>query len=225
MRFKLLLLFTLIFGSLSSQAQEYLKMIDAGTFKVQEIIDNAEAYFANRDKGRGTGYKQFKRWEYNALRMVKDNGYLPTTEERLNELERWNAYLNNTSESRAVLPDNWEELGPLEWNATSGWNPGVGRITGLAIDEGDINHMIIGANTGGVWRTADGAQTWTPMSDYFSNLSVYSVAIDPTDSDTYFFGSSNGKIFKSTDAGATWNLLGTIGNSIVNKILINPTNT
>ncbi len=225
MRFKLLLLFTLIFGSLSSQAQEYLKMIDAGTFKVQEIIDNAEAYFANRDKGRGTGYKQFKRWEYNALRMVKDNGYLPTTDERLNELERWNAYLNDTAGSRAVLPDNWEELGPLDWNATSGWNPGVGRITGLAIDEGDINHMIIGANTGGVWRTTDGAQTWTPMSDYFSNLSVYSVAIDPTDSDTYFFGSSNGKIFKSTDAGATWNLLGTIGNSIVNKILINPTNT
>lgn len=225
MRFKLLLLFTLIFGSLSTQAQEYLKMIDAGTFKVQEIIDNAEAYFANRDKGRGTGYKQFKRWEYNALRMVKDNGYLPTTEERLNELERWNAYLNNTAGSRAVLPDNWEELGPLEWNATSGWNPGVGRITGLAIDEGDINHMIIGANTGGVWRTTDGAQTWTPMSDYFSNLSVYSVTIDPTNPDTYFFGSSNGKIFKSTDAGATWNLLGTIGNSIVNKILINPTNT
>lgn len=225
MRFKLLLLITLIFGSLSTQAQEYLKMIDAGTFKVQEIIDNAEAYFANRDKGRGTGYKQFKRWEYNALRMVKDNGYLPTTDERLNELERWNAYLNNTAGSRAVLPDNWEELGPLEWNATSGWNPGVGRITGLAIDEGDINHMIIGANTGGVWRTTDGAQTWTPMSDYFSNLSVYSVTIDPTNPDTYFFGSSNGKIFKSTDAGATWNLLGTIGNSIVNKILINPTNT
>lgn len=225
MRFKLLLLFTLIFGSLTGQAQEYLKMIDAGTFKVQEIIDNAEAYFANKDKGRGTGYKQFKRWEYNALRMVKNNGYLPTTEERLNELERWNAYLNTTAGNRAVLPDNWEEMGPLEWNATSGWNPGVGRITGLAIDEGDINHMIIGANTGGVWRTTDGAQTWTPMSDYFSNLSVYSVAIDPTNSDTYFFGSTNGNIFKSTDAGATWNLLGTIGNSIVNKILINPTNT
>lgn len=225
MRFKLLLIITLFFGSFASQAQEYLKMIDAGTFKVQEIIDNAEAYFANKDKGRGTGYKQFKRWEYNALRMVKEDGYLSTTEEQLNELERWNAYLNNTAGSRAVLADNWEELGPLEWNATSGWNPGVGRITGLAIDGGNINHMIIGANTGGVWKTTDGAQNWTPMSDYFSNLSVYSVAIDPSNSNTYFFGSTGGKIFKSIDAGATWNLLGTIGNSIVNKILINPTNT
>ncbi|QQX75589.1 MULTISPECIES: T9SS type A sorting domain-containing protein [Aequorivita] len=224
MRFKLLLFFTLFFGSFVVQAQEYLQMIDAGTYKVQEIIDSAEAYFANRDKGRGTGYKQFKRWEYNALRMMNENGYLPSVEERLTELEQWNAYLNATAASRSVLNDNWQELGPTDWNATSGWNPGVGRITGLAIEEGNENHMIIGANTGGVWRTIDGAQTWTPLCDYFSNLSVYSVAIDPLDSDTYFFGSTNGRIFKSTDAGATWNLLGTIGNSIVNKILINPSN-
>lgn len=225
MRFKLLLLFTLFCGSFVVQAQEYLEMIDAGTYKVQEIIDSAEAYFADKDKGRGSGYKQFKRWEYNALRRVKEDGYLPTTEERLDELQQWNAYLNETASSRRVLPDNWQELGPTSWNATSGWNPGVGRITGLAIDEGDANHMIVGANTGGVWRTTDGAQTWTPLSDYFSNLSVYSVAIDPTDSDTYFFGSNSGKIFKSTDAGATWNVLGTIGSSRVNKIVINPSNT
>ncbi len=225
MRFNLLLLISLFFGSFASQAQEYLQMIDSGTYKVQEIIDNAEAYFENRDKGRGTGYKQFKRWEYNAIRRVKEDGYLPSAQERLDELDRWNAYLNSTAQNRGVLEDNWEELGPTSWNATSGWNPGVGRITGLAIDEADADHMIVGANTGGVWSTTDGAQTWTPLSDNFSNLSVYSVAMDPSDSDTYFFGSTNGNIFKSTDAGATWNLLGTIGNSDVNKILINPTDT
>ncbi|MCB0466179.1 MAG: hypothetical protein KDC78_10990, partial [Aequorivita sp.] len=235
MRFKLLLLFTLIFSSFASQAQEYLRMIDAGTYKVQDIIDSAEAYFQamgieplaeeGEEQEEAQEYFQFKRWEYNAIRMVKDNGYLPTTEERLNELQQWNAYLNNTAQNRIVLPDNWQELGPQDWNATSGWNPGVGRITGLAIDEGDINHMIIGANTGGVWRTTDGAQTWTPLCDYFSNLEVYSVAIDPTNSNTYFFGSTGGNIFKSTDAGATWNLLGQTGSSIVNKILINPSNT
>lgn len=227
MRFKLLLFFALIFGAFvgHSQSREYLQMIDAGTYKVQEVIDNAEAYFDGKDKGRGTGYKQFKRWEYNALRMVKANGYLPSAEERITELERWNAHLNNTAQNRAALEDNWEELGPKSWNATSGWNPGVGRITGLSIEEGNPEHMIIGANTGGVWKTTDGAQTWTPLNDYFSNLSVYSVTIDPEDPNNYFFGSTSGKIFKSTDAGATWNLLGTIGNSIVNKIVINPEDT
>ena len=225
MRFKLLLLIALFFGSFAGQAQEYLRMIDAGTYKVQDIIDNAEAYFAGKDKGRGTGYKQFKRWEYNAERMVREDGYLLTNEERMNELQRWEAYLNNSAQNRMVLPDNWQEMGPTSFNATSSWSPGVGRITSAAIDQNDENHIIVGANTGGIWKTTDGAQNWTPLTDYFSNLNVYSVALDPANSNTYFFGANNGDIFKSTDAGATWNLLATIGNSVVNKIVIHPTDS
>lgn len=225
MRFKLLLLLGIFFGSFSGQAQEYLQMIDAGTYKVQDVIESAETYFANRDKGRGTGYKPYKRWEYNALRLINEDGYLPTLANNVAELERWNAYVNETASNRAVLQDNWEDLGPTYWNATSGWNPGVGRITGMDIEKGNENHIIIGAETGGVWRTIDGAQTWSHLTDYFSHLSVYSVVIHPDNANTYFFGSSAGNIFKSTDSGATWSLLATIGNSIVNRILINPDNT
>ncbi len=221
----LLSLFCFFLISSSGHAQEYRKMIDAGTYTVQEIIENAEAYFEHRDKGRGTGYKPYKRWEYNALRLRNDEGFLPDIEQRLSELQRWNAHVNETTASRAVLPDSWQDLGPSYWNATSGWNPGVGRITGLAFEEGNSDHMIIGANTGGVWRTIDGGLTWAHLTDYFSHLAVYSVVIDPTDPNTYIFGSTGGNIFKSTDSGATWELLGTAGNSLINRILINPVNT
>ena len=215
-------LFLLIF---TANSQEYLQMIDAGIYPVQEIIDSAEAYFEGKDKGRGSGYKQFKRWEYNALRMVKEDGFLPTITENLTEFERYNAYLNETAGSRQSLTDNWEELGPTNWNATTSWNPGIGRITGIAIDENDSDHIIVGANTGGVWKTTDGGLNWTPLNDFFSNLYVYAVAIDPSNPDTYFSGSSSGIIFKSTDAGATWNLLADMSNSLINKIVIHPTNS
>lgn len=211
-------------ASFYGQAQEYLRMIDNGNYPVEEVINSAEAYFENRDKGRGTGYKPYKRWEYNALRMVKEDGRLPNIEERLSELEQWNSHLNETAGSRRVLPDSWQDLGPSSWNATSSWSPGVGRITALAFENGNIDHMIIGANTGGVWRSTDGAQNWTHLTDYFSHLSVYSVAIHPLDSNIYFFGSHGGNIFKSMDSGATWHPVGVIGNSLVNKILIHPTN-
>lgn len=49
-------------------------MIDSGQFTVKEIQDRAEVYFENKDKGRGTGYKSYKRWEYDALRMQDESG-------------------------------------------------------------------------------------------------------------------------------------------------------
>lgn len=224
MKIKLLLIACVV-AVFSVQSQEYLKMIDEGTYSVAEVVDAAEAYFEGKDKGRGTGYKQFKRWEYMALRLMNENGYLPSVTERMSELQNYNAYLNATADDRQVLADNWQELGPLDWNVTSGWNPGVGRITALAVDPANSDIIIIGANTGGVWKTTDGGQNWTPLNDNFVNLRVFSVAIDPVDSDVYYFGSSSGLIFKSDDAGATFTQLADISNSLVNKILINPNDT
>lgn len=219
----IILITILLAGIQNNNAQEYLKMIESEIYTVQEIIDNGEAYFAERDQGKGSGYVQFKRWEYNAKRLMNEAGYLPRTEAILAEIENYNAYLNTSSATRQSLTDNWEELGPQDWNATTSWNPGVGRITGIAIDQNNSDHMIVGANTGGVWKTIDGGENWMPLGDYFSNLRVYSVTIHPTNSDHYFFGSTNGLIYHSLDAGATWNLLGDMGTSSVNKILIHPT--
>ena len=219
----IILITILLAGIQNNHAQEYLKMMESETYTVQEIIDNGEAYFAERDQGKGSGYVQFKRWEYNAKRLMNEAGYLPKTEAVLAEIENYNAYLNTSSATRQSLTDNWEELGPQDWNATTSWNPGVGRITGIAIDQNNSDHMIVGANTGGVWKTIDGGENWMPLGDYFSNLRVYSVTIHPTNSDHYFFGSTNGLIYHSLDAGATWNLLGDMGSSSVNKILVHPT--
>ena len=225
MKRKLLLLASFFVGLTAVHSQEYLEMIEAETFTVQEIVDNGEAYFADRDKGKGSGYTQFKRWEYMATRTMNEEGRLPAISDVLDEVESFNAYLNETSENRQSLTDNWIEMGPDDWNATTAWSPGVGRVTGIAVDATNNDHIIIGANTGGVWRTIDAGVTWTPMGDYFSNLYVYSVAIDPQDSDVYYFGSNSGLIYKSVDAGATWTEFAELNNTTVNKILIHPTDS
>ena len=226
MKKSIFILPTFLMLFLCVDSQEYQQMISSGQFTVRQIQDSAESYFENKDKGRGTGYKSYKRWEYNALRMQDESGLLKSPSFYFNELERYNSYKNNTTQlSRTRRVENWEQLGPYEWNQRSGWNPGVGRITSIGIDPNNENHMIVGSPTGGVWKTTDGSANWTVLTDNLSNINVYALTIHPTNSNIYFWGTVRGIIFKSTDAGTTWNVLADTGNGDVNKILIDPTNT
>ncbi|MGB0770535.1 MAG: VPS10 domain-containing protein, partial [Flavobacteriaceae bacterium] len=95
----------------------------------------------------------------------------------------------------------------------------------IAFEENNDNHIIVGSQTGGVWKSTDGGSTWSVLTDNLSNIVVYSLAIDPTNANNYFWGTSSGIIFKSIDSGATWNQLADIGGGDVNKILIDPTDT
>ena len=88
MKIKLLLLAILCFTLSGVQAQQYLEMIEDGSYRVEEIVASAEAYFADKDKGRGSGYKQFKRWEYMANRLQNEQGYLMSVPDQLEELAR-----------------------------------------------------------------------------------------------------------------------------------------
>ena len=216
----------LSFSFFGVHSQNYLEMINSDNFTVQEIQNSATEYFKNKDKGRGTGYKSFKRWEYNALRMQNEKGFLKTPSFYFDELERYNSYKNKDAKLNQITKvSNWEQLGPTNWNQTSGWNPGVGRITSIAIDASNENHIIVGSPGGGVWKTLDGGINWSVLTDNLSNIYVYSLTIDPTNSNIYYWGTRSGIIFKSIDAGATWNQLADTGNGYVNKILIHPLNS
>ena len=209
-------IFLLLFSS-GSFSQQYKDMIEEGTHSVYEIQAVAEPYFEIAGTGKGTGYKQYKRWEYNALHSMDEQGNILTKEALLNEYFR-----NEQDQNRLVDDSNWEELGPTTWNSTSGWNPGVGRITSFSVDPDDENHIIVGSPSGGVWRTINGGTTWDVLTDSFINLDVYSLTIHPVNKSTYYWGSTSGIIFVSTDAGANWNELVNLSGSSVNKILIHP---
>ena len=115
-------------------------------------------------RDRGTGYKRFRRWRYFAERAMDENGMLKTPEFYYNELQNYNALQNSESLFSRTTVGTWEEMGPTYWNDTSGYNPGVGRITSIAVDESNLDHIIVGSRTGGVWKSLDGGNTWTGLS-------------------------------------------------------------
>ncbi len=224
---KISLLLILFAYMTNSWSQDYRQMIAKGTYTVQEIQAEAEAYFDLVGRERGKGFKPYKRWEALALLTMDENGMLKSPEYYYNVLEAYNTYRNENSNTLArTTVGTWEDLGPTSWTAApNGYNPGVGRVSALDIDISNTNHIIIGSPTGGVWRTTDGGASWTVLTDNLSNLNVWSLTIDPVQSSTYYWGSDFGVIFKSTNSGSTWNIIGDVGFGSVNKIIIDPTNT
>lgn len=219
-----LLLFLLI--GLSMYSQEYKEMIKSGTFTVQQIQQEAEAYFDGKDKGRGSGWVQYKRWEYFALKDQDENGMLKSSNFLFNEWARYSQIQNDRNANRTSgFNDNWTELGPTYWNQTTGWNPGVGRLSAFAVEKSNQTHIIGGSVGGGIWKTTDGGVNWEPLSDNHGNMYVYSLAMDANNSSTYYWGSYGGNIYKSTDSGAVWTQVGNAGNSNVLKILVHPTDS
>lgn len=209
-------------------AQKYQDMIQKGTFTLQQIETAAEQHFDQVGRGRGTGYKQFQRWLYTANKERTTDGVLVKQNDQMRALRSYKAKerANNNLQTLATTTSgNWDELGPTYWDATQGWNPGVGRVTSIGVDATNYNHIIVGGPNSGVWKTTDNGANWLNLTDDFQNVNVWSLEIDPNNSNTYYWGSAYGDMFKSTDGGATWNELNFPGSSNIIRILIHPTNS
>jgi len=96
----------------------------------------------------------------------------------------------------------WQPLGP--------GNIG-GRVRGLVIDPQNPATMYAGTASGGVMKTTNGGQFWTPLTDFLPVLTISSLVMDPSSSSTLYLGTGEvargAGIFKSTDSGATWTQL------------------
>jgi photosystem II stability/assembly factor-like uncharacterized protein len=109
-----------------------------------------------------------------------------------------------------------------------------GRITAIDALQSDPNHIVIGASTGGVWISANGGLTWTPVFDDQPVASVGAVAINQSNPDIIWVGTGEGNtrnstsigggVFKSIDGGHSWKLLGLENSERIHRIALHPDN-
>ncbi|HKP82309.1 MAG TPA: hypothetical protein VJT69_09830, partial [Pyrinomonadaceae bacterium] len=131
------------------------------------------------------------------------------------------------SSSTSGALGTWQSIGP--------GNVG-GRTRALLIDPINPDVMYAAAVAGGIWKTTNGGNAWTPLNDFLANIAVTCMAFDPSNSSTIYAGTGEGffnadgvrgaGIFKSTDAGATWTRLPATASSadffFVNDIVVSP---
>lgn len=134
-----------------------------------------------------------------------------------------------------VAPAAWVSRGP---------NNVAGRSRSLLIDPRNPQRLFAGSVSGGVWRSTDGGTTWTPIDDWWRNLSVGCMAMDPSNPDVMYVGTGEGfyslahlqrslshfvrgaGVFKSVDGGQTWTHLAATANwAHVTRIAVHPSST
>src|ERR1700736_5864440 len=128
----------------------------------------------------------------------------------------------------AKFPDNffhemrWLCIGPFRGGRSV-------AISGVAHQP---NVFYMAAVDGGVWKTTDFGNTWTPIFDDQSTGSVGALAGSEGDPNVIYVGSGEGLqrpdlstgdgIYKSTDAGKTWTHLGLRDAYQIASIVIDP---
>src|SRR5690606_19161901 len=93
----------------------------------------------------------------------------------------------------------------------------------------------MGPTGGGIWKTEDCGDAWTPISDgQISTGSIGSIDVADSDPNIVYAGTGSAAIrsnviigrgaYKSTDAGRTWTFIGLKEAGQIGSMVIHPTN-
>ncbi|HKV81131.1 MAG TPA: hypothetical protein VJP02_23485 [Candidatus Sulfotelmatobacter sp.] len=109
-----------------------------------------------------------------------------------------------------------------------------GRSLTAAGIPGDPTTYYFGATGGGVWKSTDGAMTWSSVFDKEGTSAIGSIAVANSNHGVVYVGTgeacirgniSHGDgVYKTLDGGKTWKNVGLRDSRAIGKIIINPTN-
>ncbi len=90
-----------------------------------------------------------------------------------------------------------------------------GRVTSVTGHADDPNIFFLGSTGGGVWKSSDYGQNWSPITDkYFKSPSIGAIRLAPSNSKIIYCGTGSDGIrsnviagkgmYKSVDQGVSW---------------------
>ena len=107
-----------------------------------------------------------------------------------------------------------------------------GRVIGFAVDPNNASKYFVASASGGVWRTINNGNTWTPVFDREGSYSIGAIELDPKNPLTVWVGTGENNsqrsvsygngLYKSDDGGKTWRNVGLRASEHIGRIAIDP---
>ena len=77
-------------------------------------------------------------------------------------------------------------------------------VYAIAVDPTAPGTLYAGTRNGGIYKTTDGGQSWTPKNEGIVGSIYSNFALDPTDPEKVYLGTDGGGLFRTTDGGDHW---------------------
>ncbi|MEM6802119.1 MAG: glycosyl hydrolase [Bacteroidota bacterium] len=120
----------------------------------------------------------------------------------------------------------------MQWRLVGPFRGGrAGTVQGVV---GKSNLYYMGTAGGGVWKSTDGGNSWSCISDGYFGGSIGAVAVAQSDPNVIYVGegeqtvrgnvSSGNGLWRSTDAGESWKFIGLEGTEHIGRMIVHPQN-
>ena len=234
----LYLIFVLLLQTSFSFAQNWKDQWKQNTSSTSrtffESLADAEQYFIENPTYVDTpqsGYKDYMRFlNFWKNKINYDGTYTDYTEALLDYISSTNASSHASS--------NWTILGPTSRPPQRGTdaNHGMGWVNTMDVFPSQKNLLYAGSNSGGLFKTSNGGNSWTfiPFTDI--SIGIQSIAIDPNDSNTVFIATGTTiyeknyglGVFKTINGGSSWTKVyfdSVNPTEVIQKVIVDPSNS
>ena len=131
----------------------------------------------------------------------------------------------------AAPPVNDSLFNAMKWRGIGPYRGGRAiAVTGVT---GEPETFYFGGVAGGVWKTVNAGQTWTPIFDSQAMSSIGAIAVAPSDHKVIYVGSGEGAlrgnitwgdgVYRSADGGKTWANIGLKDTRQIGAVIVDPT--
>ncbi len=199
-------------SDLYKNAPEWAKLMYSENPNVNKVDELYEKFF-KKNRYRKTYHTQFyKRWRRGVNPYLDSKGKIDIPKK--SEIKKIINDSINQPYNKNTSSGNWTSIGPFRDFKIGGVLPSGGQANIYTIGrcEAFPNVMYCGTESGEVYKSIDGANTWscastslvTGYSDYvIANMGIFALAVHPSNPDIVYIGSSN-IVYKTTNGGLIW---------------------